>query len=165
MSNNYQLLPPPAAIVPPTSNPSVQSSAHSQQAALLAASQLLASSGVYPQELLASGLLPYPHYYRSLPGAPFYMDPHLMHDLTTAANNEQLKNLRSNRHLSHVSGHSPPETSTYPTQSSKRLSHEGLGKKRKDRIDVYSIEIFIFRTCEVSIGRLSDIHMAHTQYE
>ena len=92
------LLPPPATIAPPTSNPSVQQSSHqhhSQQAALLAASQLLASSGVYPQDLIASGLLPYAPYYSSLPtNAPFLFDPRLMHEYATAAaNNEQLKGL------------------------------------------------------------------------
>jgi hypothetical protein len=133
-STNQQLLPPPTAIVPPTSNPSIQSSSHShhsqqqqqqQQAVLLAASQMLASSGMYPQELLNSGLLPYSHYYGSLPGASFYVDPRLMHDFT----NEQLKTLRSNRHLPHTSTHSPPDPSTYSTQSSKRHSHENIGTK------------------------------------
>ncbi|CAF0787976.1 unnamed protein product [Rotaria sordida] len=133
-SNNQQLLPPPTAIVPSTSNPSIQSSSHSQQqqqAALLAASHILASSGVYPQELLTGGLLPYPHYYNSLPGASFYIDPRLMHDLTTVANNEQLKNLRTNRHLSQASTqHSPPDPSTYSTQSSKRHSYENIEHTR-----------------------------------
>jgi hypothetical protein len=131
-SATQQLLPPPTAIVPPTSNPSIQSSSHShhsqqqQQAVLLAASQMLASSGMYPQELLNSGLLPYSHYYGSLPGASFYVDPRLMHDF----NNEQLKTtLRSNRHLPHTSNHSPPDPSTYSTQSSKRHSHENIGAK------------------------------------
>jgi hypothetical protein len=93
------LLPPPTTIAPLTSNPSVQQSPHShhsqQQAALLAAQQLLASSGVYPQDLIASGLLPYTSYYGSLPAnAPFLFDPRLMHEYATvAANNEQLKGL------------------------------------------------------------------------
>jgi hypothetical protein len=143
-STNQQLLPPPTAIAPPTSNSSIQSSSSSshphhsqqqqqqqqQQAVLLAASQMLASSGMYPQELLTSGLLPYSHYYGSLPGASFYVDPRLMHDYTTVANNEQLKNLRSNRHHPHTSTHSPPDPSTYSTQSSsKRHLHENIGRK------------------------------------
>jgi hypothetical protein len=133
-SSNQQLLPPPTAIVPPTSNPSGQSSSHphhsQQQAALLAASQLLASSGMYSQELLASGLLPYSPYYGSLPGAPFFMDPRLMHEFAAAANNEQLKNLRTTRHHPYVSAHSPPEpSSAYASQSSKRHPHETNGKE------------------------------------
>ena len=140
-SNTQQLLPPPTAIVPPPSNSSIQSSSSSavhshhsqqQQAALLAASQILASSGMHPQELLASGLLPYPHYYNSLPGASFYVDPRLMHDFTAAANNEQLKNLRTNRHLPYAPTHSPPEPSTYSSQSSKRHPHENIGKKNNN---------------------------------
>jgi len=133
-SNTQQVLPPPTAIVPATSNSSLQSSSshshHSQQqqAALLAASQILASSGMHPQELLASGLLPYPHYYNSLPSTSFYADPRLMHDFTTVANNEQLKNLRTNRHLPYAPTHSPPEPSPYSTQSSKRHPHENIGK-------------------------------------
>jgi len=95
------LLPPPTAIAPPTSNPSVQSSSHShhsQQQAALLASQLFASTGVYPQDLIASGLLPYAaSYYGSLPtSSPFLFDPRLMHEYATAAaaaNNEQLKGL------------------------------------------------------------------------
>ena len=135
ISNTQQLLPPPTAIHPTASNPSLQSSpaaAHSQhtqqqQAALLAASQILASSGMHPQELLASGLLPYPHYYNSIPGASFYVDPRLMHDFTAAANNEQLKNLRTSRHPPYGSTHSPPEPSAYLSQSSKRHPHENFG--------------------------------------
>jgi hypothetical protein len=127
-TTNQQLLPPPTAIAPPTSNPSHPSATHShhsqqQQAVLLAATQMLASSGMYPQDLLTSGLLPYSHYYGSLPGASFYVDPRLMHDFTTAANNEQFKNLRTNRHIPH----SPPDPSTYSTQSSKRHAHENIG--------------------------------------
>lgn len=134
-STNQQLHPPP------TSNPSIQSSSHShhsqqqqqqQQAVLLAASQMLASSGMYQQELMNSGLLPYSHYYNSLPGASFYVDPRLMHDFNTVNNNEQLKNIRSNRHLPHTSTHSPPEPSTYSTQSSKRHSHENIGITQKN---------------------------------
>jgi hypothetical protein len=92
-----QLLPPPAAIVPSTSNPSVQSSSHShhsQQQAALLASQLFTSQNVYPQDLIASGLLPYTSYYNSLPAtSPFLFDPRLMHEYANAAaaNNEQLK--------------------------------------------------------------------------
>lgn len=119
-SPSQQLLPPPTAIVPPSSS----SSSHSQQqAALLAASQILASSGMYPQDLLNSGLLPYSHYYGSLPGNSFYVDPRLMHEFNSATNNEQLKNLRANRHL--PSAHSPPEPSAY---SAKRHSLENLGR-------------------------------------
>jgi hypothetical protein len=55
---------------------------------------LLASSGVYPQDLIASGLLPYASYYGSLPASsPFLFDPRLMHEYAAAANNEQLKGL------------------------------------------------------------------------
>ena len=121
-SSSQQLLPPPTAIVPPSSSSS--SSHHSQQqAALLAASQILASSGMYPQDLLNSGLLPYSHYYGSLPGNSFYDDPRLMHEFNSATNNAQLKNLRANRHL--PSTHSPPDPSAY---SSKRHSLENLGR-------------------------------------
>jgi hypothetical protein len=154
-SATQQLLPPPTAIVPPTSNSSIQSSAHShhsqqqqqqQQAVLLAASQMLASSGMYPQELLNSGLLSYPHYYGSLPGASFYVDPRLVHDFT----NEQLKNLRSNRHIPpHTSTHSPPDPSTYSSQSSKRHSHENIGTKKQIKVVSFKF-ISIFRTYEIS---------------
>lgn len=126
-SNNQQLLPPPTAIAPPTSNPSIQSSPHSQQAALLA-SQILASSGVYTQDLLSSGLLPYSHYYGSMPGASFYLDPRLMHELNAVANNDQIKNLHANRHRTHASTHSPPDPSVYSNQS-KRHPLENIGKK------------------------------------
>jgi hypothetical protein len=153
-ANNQQLLPPPTAIVPPSSNPSIQSSSHShhsqqQQAAILAASQILASSGMYPQELLTSGLLPYPHYYGSLPGASFYMDSRLMHDFATVANNEQLKNLRSNRHLPH----SPPDPSTYSNQSSKRHSHENIGTTPKPIIFLIQLNFYLkySRTYEIFI--------------
>jgi hypothetical protein len=145
-SANQQLLPPPTAIAPPSSNPSLSSSSHphhspQQQAVLLAASQMLASSGMYPQELLTSGLLPYSHYYGSLPGASFYVDPRLMHDFTTATNNEQLKNLRSNRHLPH----SPPDPSAYSSQSSKRHSHENIGITTKERLNsIYYLFYFYF---------------------
>jgi hypothetical protein len=142
-SSNQQLLPPPTAIAPPTSNPSLSSSSHphhsqQQQAVLLAASQMLASSGMYPQELLNSGLLPYSHYYGSLPGANYYVDPRLMHDFTTATNNEQLKNLRSNRHLPH----SPPDPSNYSSQSSKRHSHENIGITKNDLIKLYFLYFY-----------------------
>lgn len=128
-STSQQLLPPPTAIIPSTSN-SHHSQQQQQQAVLLAASQMLASSGMYPQELLNSGLLPYPHYYGPIPGAPYYVDPRLMHDLASAAavNNEQLKHLRPTRHLPH----SPPSPSTYSSQSSKRHSHENIGTKNND---------------------------------
>lgn len=125
-SASQQLLPPPTAIVPPSSNSShSHHSQQQQQAVLLAASQMLASSGMYPQDLLNSGLLPYSHYYGPMPGAPYYVDPRLMHDLASAAavNNEQLKHLRSTRHLPH----SPPSPSAYSSQSSKRHSHENIG--------------------------------------
>ena len=101
-----------------------------QQAALVAASQLLASSGMYSQELLASGLLQYSPYYNSLVNAPFFLEPRLMHELAAAAaNNEQMKNLRPSRHPAHAANHSPPELpNPYPNQATKRQSHENLGK-------------------------------------
>ncbi|CAF4024670.1 unnamed protein product, partial [Rotaria magnacalcarata] len=89
------LLPPPATIAAPGSNAPVPSSPHhhAQQAAMITASQLLASSGVYPQDLLSNSLLPYASYYGSSPSnAPFLFDPRFMHEFATAAaNNEQLK--------------------------------------------------------------------------
>lgn len=95
-----QLLPPPTAIATSNSNSSVPPSPHhhQQQAALLAASQLLAS-GVYPQELLSSGLIPYPSYYGSSATNPqFLFDQRLMHEYANAAaaaaNNEQLKGMQ-----------------------------------------------------------------------
>ncbi|CAF0926148.1 unnamed protein product [Adineta ricciae] len=149
ISNTHQLLPPPTAIHPTASNPSLQSSpsAHSQhtqqqQAALLAASQILASSGMHPQELLASGLLPYPHYYNSIPGASFYVDPRLMHDFTAAANSEQLKSLRTSRHPPYGSTHSPPEPSAYLSQSSKRHPHENSEHMRYPPSGEYSSSIW-----------------------
>jgi hypothetical protein len=138
------LLPPPSAIVPPTSNSSVQASHHSQQQAALLAQQLFATQGVYPQDLIASGLLPYAPYYGSLPNtSPFLFDPRLMHEYATAAaNNEQLKAeqhkaaLRLSRQHHHhpppppVTGRSPPDP-TYSNQSSKRHSHD-LGYSTND---------------------------------
>jgi hypothetical protein len=96
---------------------------------------MLASSGMYPQELLTSGLIPYPHYYNSLPGASFYVDPRLMRDFPTVTNNEQLKNLRTNRHIPH----SPPDPSTYSSQ--KRHSHENIEHMRYPTND-YSTPIW-----------------------
>ena len=48
---------------------------------------------MYAQELLNSGILPYAPYYGALPpGAPFLLDPRLMHEYAAAAaNNEQMK--------------------------------------------------------------------------
>ena len=130
-SASQQLLPPPTAIAPPTSNPhhsQQQQQQQQQQAVLLAASQMLASSGMYPQELLNSGLLPYSHYYGPLSGASYYVDPRLMHDFASAANSEQLKHLRSTRHLPH----SPPDPSSFSSQSSKRHSHENIGNEKQN---------------------------------
>jgi hypothetical protein len=93
-SLSQSLLPPPTAIAPPNSNPSLQPSPHSQQQAALLASQFFASTGVHPQDLIASGLLPYASYYGSLQAnSPFLYDPRFMHEYATAAaaNNEQLK--------------------------------------------------------------------------
>lgn len=98
---NQQLLPPPAVITPLNSNPSIPPSHHSQQqAALLTAQQILASQGVYTQDLIANGLFPYASYHGSLPTAAssFLMDPRFMHEYASsaAANSEQFKGL-SNR--------------------------------------------------------------------
>jgi hypothetical protein len=126
----------------------MQSSAHvhpsQQQAAILAASQLLASSGMYSQELLASGLLPYSPYYGSLPGAPFFIDPRVMQEFAAAAaNSEQIKNSRSNRPHAHASAHSPPDQSTspYPTQSSKRHPHESIGRTLIESLGPCSVSL------------------------
>ena len=171
-STNQQLLPPPTAIAPPTSNSALSSSSSShshhsqqqqqqQQAALLAASQMLASSGMYPQELLTGGLLPYSHYYGPLPGASYYVDPRLMHDFATAANNEQIKHLRSTRHLPH----SPPEPSNYSSQSSKRHSHENIGiEKQRLRRFFFSLTP-IFRTYPISNKRLCHTDLAYTEFK
>ena len=95
-SMNQQLLPPPAVIAPMTSNPSIPPSHHSQQqAALLTAQQILAAQGVYPQDLIASGLFPYASYHGSLPtgASSFLLDPRFMHEYASsaAANSEQFK--------------------------------------------------------------------------
>ena len=83
---------------------------------------------MYSQEFLANSILPYSSYYGSLPGAPFLLDPRLMHELA-AANNEQLKNLRATRHpAAHGSTHSPPDM---PPSATKRHSHENIGKTTK----------------------------------
>jgi hypothetical protein len=146
-SLSQQLLPPPAAIVPPTSNPSVQPSHHSQQQAALLAQQLFGTQGVYPQDLIASGILPYASYYGSLPNtAPYLFDTRFMHEYANAAaaSNEQLKAehhkaaMRLSRQHHHqppppppsVTGRSPPDP-IYSSQSSKRHSHD-LGYPTND---------------------------------
>ena len=123
-SMNQQLLPPPSAVAPLTSNPSIPPSHHSQQqATLLAAQQLFASQGVYPQDLIASGLFPYPAYHGSIPTAasPFLFDPRFMHEYASsaAANSEQLKGSKNHSTLSYIYGSlSSSSSSSRTTQSS-----------------------------------------------
>lgn len=134
-SMNQQLLPPPAVITQMSSNPSIPSSHHSQQqAALLTAQQILASQGVYPQDLIASGLFPYASYHGSLPTAPspFLLDPRFMHEYASSAvaNSEQFKGLVNHStcrincsfHSSRTSQRTDAFQSSTPSSSSSNTS-------------------------------------------
>ena len=153
---NSASLPPPAAIVSSASNPSVPSAAHPHHAQV-ASNFLPTSSGMYAQELLTSGLLPFAQYYGSLPpGAQFLFDPRAMRDYAVAtANSEQMKSSSSNamlcsrellpilveqqksamrtsrhHHPHHPSAHSPsdPSPAYPPPHPGKRHFPDEMGK-------------------------------------